>query len=133
MTTLKILGMLHGFDIELEYADLAADADVSAIVTGLKDAGLQPRPRYQKNDAASFEPFVGTITKTEVGGQTQKGNPYFIAHVAPVVAEGQPAKEPYAVKYYDKQSTWRVGDKVSVTKNDKGFIEIKEATNEPPF
>lgn len=128
-TMIKILGMLHGYDIEIVTDDVAEDFDVNAWVLGLNAKGLSPRPRYQQRDNTPFEPFAGIVEKIEET-KTKNDKPMFIAHVRPHVADGETAKELVSVKYMPPKGTWRVGDKVKVTKNDKGWLELGEFEGE---
>lgn len=133
MTALKILAQVHGFDVEIFLEDLELDADVSAIVKGFQEKGLTPRPRFTK-DSTPFEPFIGIVEKTEETTSKAGDKQMFIAHVRPIVGEGQPQKELVAVKYMPPRNTWRVNDRVKVTKNQKGWLEINEDSDAtPPF
>lgn len=131
---IKIIGQLHEYDIEIVKDDVADDFDVSAWVMGLKEKGFMPKPKFQKNDNTPFEPFVGTVEKIEPT-KTKQGKDMWIAHVRPDKAnESDPDKELVAFKFMN-QREWRAGDRVKVTKNDKGWLEGHEPESDtpPPF
>lgn len=127
----KILGVVNGFDFEIE-DEFASIEDLHTFTqTLMKHGEFKPRPKFQKDNAA-FEPFKGVVEKVEPT-KTNNGKDMFIAHVRPDVGEGETAKPLFAVKYMPPQSTWRVGDKVYVDKNEKGWAQLHEQAGEPPF
>lgn len=131
---IKIIGQLHEYDIEIVKDDVPDDFDVSAWVLGLKERGFMPKPKFQRNDAAAFEPFVGTVESIEKT-QTKSGKDMWIANVRPdKVNEGDADKPTVAFKFMNVRE-WRVGDRCKVIKNDKGWLEGHEPESDtpPPF
>ena len=127
-----VIGMVNGFDFEIT-AECDTIDDALALTQELKKHGeFLPRPRYSKDNGNKWEPFYGTIEKVE-DTKTQTGKDMYIAHVRPDAAEGEQPKELIAVKYMPPKSSWRVGDKVYVDKNEKGWAQLHERAGEPPF
>lgn len=123
---LTILAHIGGYDIELTEDNIDTPDQVFDIVSAIqKNGSIIPRPRWQKQEAAAFEPFNGTITKIE-DTKTKNGKDMYIAFVTPAVAEGEQPKDAVPVKYMPPKQTWRLNDAVHVSKNDKGWLELSE-------
>lgn len=133
-TGIKILGMIHDFDVEIVLNDVPSDFNVAEWVMNLKARGLNPRPRYQKKDDTPFEPFVGTVEKIEKT-QTKSGKDMWVAHVRPDKSEPDDPDKPLVSFKFMNAREWRENDRVKVTKNDKGWLEghEPESGQEPPF
>ncbi len=131
MSTFRLIGIIHDMDIEI---DIPYDMveEIAPIVLIMKNAGMKPKPRFSGKDNAAFEPFTGKVETIEPT-KTQNGKDMFIANVRPDVKEGEAVKPLFAVKYMPPKSTWRVGDIVNVSKNDKGWAEMHESEQADPF
>lgn len=132
MINFTLKGLIHGMDVEIA---LAVDDpnDIAPLVLMYKNAGMSELPRFTRRDDAPFEPFSGIVEKVEETTTKKGDKQMFIAHIRPNVAEGETPKDLVAVKYMPPKSTWRVGDKVQVVKNDKGWLELKETEQPNPF
>lgn len=130
----KIIGQLHGFDIEIVEEIENPEFDVSAWVLSFKEKGLNPKPKFQKNDDGPFEPFIGTVESIEKTS-TKAGKDMWIANVRPDKVKEDDADKPLVAFKFMNVREWRVGDRCKVTKNDKGWLEGHEPEGDtpPPF
>lgn len=131
MAKVRFLLMINGYDAEAEFEFDTLNDLVTLTQEMKKNGEILPRPKFTRSDAVPFEPFYGVVEKIE-DTKTKNGKEMFIAHVRPDVGEGEPPKDLVAVKYMPPKQTWRIGDKVRVSKNDKGWLELYERIEGDP-
>ncbi len=131
MVNFDLEGLIHGMDVTI-HLSVEDPNDIGETVKLYVNAGMMPKPRFQKATSADFEPFDGVVESVEET-KTQTGKQMFIAQVRPDVKEGEDKKSLVAVKYMPPRNTWRVNDQVHISKNDKGWMELHEREQAAPF
>lgn len=126
--------LVNGFDVELSvsYDTLEQVVDFSNILK--ENPAFAPRPRFQKNDAAKFQPFSGEVIKTETSKKKMgdKERDICLATLKVDKASWPDGPDEFVVMYWPPQKTWRVGEKADVVKGAYG-PELKETPTEEPF
>lgn len=127
--------LIHGFEVTFPVEFETVEQLAESILFISKISGIQPKPRFQRNDAPKFAPFTGKVVKTETTKKMMgtKEREVCLATLEPDKATWPDAPDTFVVQYWPPQKTWRVGEKANVVKGQYG-PELKEIEEvEEPF